>query len=280
MADGTLDIIALPFKQLWSVHGSIMGKDRIYNTQALLNVAMTRRKEKDYIAVLEFVVSKLHAPAIQQFTSDFEKALWKAVGKVFPNVQHWGCSYHHIQAEMRRIKDKEHLATDYLTDHELRGVVQQTLCLCYIHHSEIRQVFDEIVKNAPTKLSGYLNYLEKEWIRDDAFWNPKKCSVYNRKKRTNNESEGTHNRWRIRGEVNKMTIYKLAEFLFKEQQRIGLNEDLVSYGNLDVNQSRKQREKDEKLAKEWGEYEKWRVTGRHKISPMKLLERIVDIVRD
>jgi hypothetical protein len=138
MGDGTFDIIALPFKQLWSIHGTILGEGGENKSVPLLHVAMTRRKEADYVAVLEFIKSKLHAPAIKQFTSDYEKALWKAVARVFPEVEHWGCSFHQIQAEMRRLKDKEHLSVAYQTDPEIRRVVQLTLCLCYLHHSEIR----------------------------------------------------------------------------------------------------------------------------------------------
>jgi hypothetical protein len=78
---------------------------------------------------------------------------------------------------------------------------------------------------------------------------------------------GTHNRWRLRGEVQKMTIYKLSAFLFKEQGQLLLSLDLVSYGNLDKNQCASQKLKEERLCAEWGEYEKWRVHNRHKITP-------------
>ena len=220
MGDGTFDIITLPFTQLWSVHGTIVGEGGASKSVPLLHVAMTRRKEADYVAILEFVVSKLHAPAIKQFTSDYEKALWKAVARVFPGVEHWGCSYHQIQADMRRLKDKEHLAVQYQKDPEIRQVVQWTLCLCYLHHSEIRQVFYEIVSLASPALNVYLAYMEKNWISETCYWDTTKWSVYNRKKRTNNDVEGTHNRWRLRGEVQKMTIYKLSEFLFKEQGQL------------------------------------------------------------
>jgi hypothetical protein len=76
-----------------------------------------------------------------------------------------------------------------------------------------------------------------------------------------------------------MTVYKLSEFLFKEQEKLLLAEDLVSYGNLNKNQCAAQKLKDERLSAEWGEYEKWRVHNMHKITPFQLLERIVDIVR-
>ena len=79
--------------------------------------------------------------------------------------------------------------------------------------------------------------------------------------------------------VQKMTIYKLSEFLFKEQGQLLLSLDLVSYGNLDKNQCASQKLKEERLGAEWGEYEKWRVHNKHKITPFELLKRIVDIVR-
>jgi hypothetical protein len=36
-----------------------------------------------------------------------------------------------------------------------------------------------------------LAYVEKNWISEKAYWQTTKWSVYNRKKRTNNETEGT-----------------------------------------------------------------------------------------
>ncbi len=64
MGDGTFDIITLPFTQLWSVHGTIVGEGGASKSVPLSHVAMTRQKEADYVAIFEFVKSKLHAPAI------------------------------------------------------------------------------------------------------------------------------------------------------------------------------------------------------------------------
>jgi hypothetical protein len=49
MGDGTFDIITLPFTQLWSVHGTIVGEVGASKSVPLLHVAMTRRKESDYV---------------------------------------------------------------------------------------------------------------------------------------------------------------------------------------------------------------------------------------
>jgi hypothetical protein len=72
MGGGTFDIITLtlntansnPFTQLWSVHGTIVGEGGASKSVPLLHVAMTRRKEADYVAIFEFVKSKFHAHGI------------------------------------------------------------------------------------------------------------------------------------------------------------------------------------------------------------------------
>ncbi|KAK4021741.1 hypothetical protein OUZ56_003650 [Daphnia magna] len=140
-------------------------------------------------------------------------ALWKAVARVFPEVQHWGCSFHQIQAEMRRLKDKENLSVAYQTDPEIRRVVQLTLCLCYLHHSEIRQKKIGLEKTPTGKPRNGLSTTER------------------------------------RGQTTRR----------REQEKLLLAEDLVSYGNLNKNQCAAQKLKHERLSAEWGEYEKWRV---------------------
>jgi hypothetical protein len=67
-----------------------------------------------------------------------------------------------------------------------------------------------------------------------------------------------------------MTIYKLSEFLFKEQDQLLLTLDLVSYGNLDKNQCASQKLKEDRLCAKWGEYEKWSVNNIHKITSFEL----------
>ncbi|KAK4009517.1 hypothetical protein OUZ56_018644 [Daphnia magna] len=160
---------------LWSIHGTILGEGGESKSVPLLHVAMTRRKEADYVAVLEFIKSKLHTPAIKQFTSDYKKELWKAVERVFPRVQHRGCSYNQIQEKMRRLKDKEHFATEYRTDPEIRRIVQLTLCLCYLHHSEIRPSKKGLGKTHTGKLrNGRLQPKEEEKQRAGGYAQPMK----------------------------------------------------------------------------------------------------------
>ena len=111
-----------------------MGEGGESKSVPLVHVAVTCRKEADYVAVLQFVKSKLHAPTIKQFILNYE-ILWKAVQRVFPGFENWSCSYHKIQEDMRRFhnkirfKDKEHLVIEYRTDPEIRRVMQLTLSL-------------------------------------------------------------------------------------------------------------------------------------------------------
>jgi hypothetical protein len=79
----------------------------------------------------------------------------------------------------------------YQTDSEILRVVQLTLCLCYLHHSEVRQVFFEIASQVPIALSGFLAYVEKKSISENAYWQTTKWSVTRGKR-------GPTTRWRGR----------------------------------------------------------------------------------
>ena len=89
----------------------------------------------------------------------------------------------------------------------------------------------EIVSFAAPAFTSYLTYIEKISISETYYWQTTKWSVYNNKKKTNIDGEGTHNRWRLRGEIQKINIYKLSEFLFKEHGHFLTTLNLVSYGN-------------------------------------------------
>ncbi len=100
----------------------------------LVHVTMTRQKEAEYVAFLESVKSNLHAPTIKQFTSDYEKALWKAVEIVFPSDQAYYTGAAHTTKSMRLWEDwriNSIWQTEYQTDLEIRRVVQQTVFATY-----------------------------------------------------------------------------------------------------------------------------------------------------
>ena len=64
---------------------------------------MTRRRTDDYMAVFEYIKKLTRYPAVTEFVSDFEKAIWSAVKIVFPSVRHYGCAFHWTQAIVKKV---------------------------------------------------------------------------------------------------------------------------------------------------------------------------------
>jgi len=67
----------------------------------LVFVLMSRRKCKDYIALLSRLLSVMPNHVFKYVTSDFEHAFWRATASILPSIQHRGCTFHWTQAVYR-----------------------------------------------------------------------------------------------------------------------------------------------------------------------------------
>eukprot|EP00794_Sanderia_malayensis_P009509 gene9509-biopygen7850 len=118
--DGTFKIVRDPFMQLFTVHAFLKGMDGNIKQVPLLFVLMSRRKAKDYKAIFRGLLRNLsRVPSVEKMVADFEKATWKAVKTVFPDVEVQGCVFHWTQAVWRQIQ-KRGLAGAYKDDRATR----------------------------------------------------------------------------------------------------------------------------------------------------------------
>lgn len=72
-------------------------------------------------------------PKVKRIITDFEKAVFVAIKKVYPGCTHLGCNFHWAQAVMKKVKDFK-LASDYNKKgaNPIRDFVGRLLCLAYL----------------------------------------------------------------------------------------------------------------------------------------------------
>ena len=78
--------------QLFSVH-SIARSGEDMKEIPLLFALMSRRRTKDYLAIIQSIVEKLEKTSVQRIVADFEVTSWKAFKDSFPHAQIEGCSF-------------------------------------------------------------------------------------------------------------------------------------------------------------------------------------------
>ena len=84
--DGTFSVVKKPFSQLYSVHVFIRHEKNVKQIPVLF-ILMSGKSKKDYVAVLRHLKSILpDTVAVREIILDFERAVWKAVKKVFPRA--------------------------------------------------------------------------------------------------------------------------------------------------------------------------------------------------
>ncbi|XP_055998163.1 uncharacterized protein LOC125669439 isoform X2 [Ostrea edulis] len=99
--DGTFKILAKPFQQLWSIHAFVT-KGESFKQVPLVFCLMSRRKDRDYVAIFQKLKEILHdVPQVQSFVVDFEKA----IRNEFPNTIIKGCAFHFGQAVWRKVQE-------------------------------------------------------------------------------------------------------------------------------------------------------------------------------
>ena len=236
--DGTFFLVSNPIKQLFTINGFLKNEQNEIKLFPFCFVLMTRRQNADYCAVLakirQLVDSiEVGGPGwrVRYIVSDFECALFTSIRKTLPMVEHFGCAFHKASAVWLKVEYFK-LVPDYQNDEEVRTTVQRLMCLCYLPADKIRGVFTFLKENAPknNKLSSLIGYYERNWI-NGPLWKPENWTCFGKKVRTNNDTEGLHNKWNATA-GRKMQFYAVANFLEELASTVKLEFCLFSYSNI------------------------------------------------
>ena len=166
------------------------------------------------------------------FISDFERAIFVAVRKVFPQIHHQGCNFHHQQALVKRVKELG-LSSTYSKKGEnpFRDFIHKLMCLSYLPHNKIPNVFKTLKRTAPPQAEQLVQYFESNWVKS-TLWTPKHWSCFMLVVRTNNDAEGLHNLWNKIGKSAKLPFYKLTDVLLDIEKEVPLMADMLCYDKI------------------------------------------------
>ena len=250
--DATFKVVRRPFTQLLTVNAFVR-HDTALKQLPLIMCIMTRRRKEDYTAVMESIKNMLEESRLQRFVLDFEDAMWRALDRVFPQVERKGCAFHFAQALWRHIQD-EGLQHSYTKDEGTYKFLRKVMALCYIPAQHIAGIFQRLVRESPSEtISKFLTYVDRTWIAS-TIWPPASWSVYHMSIRTNNDLEGWHNRLNSRGRP-QMNLYTLISLLFDESSLVPTQVRLVSDNKLRRCQRKSSRVMEARIHKLWSEYE-------------------------
>jgi hypothetical protein len=140
--DGTFDSAPRFFNQLYIIFG-IDHDVCVPVCYALL----TGKDVLTYTCVLEQLVLKARELSLELdpdvIMIDFEKAAFKSFNKVFPRAEKIGCYFHFSKCLWRNFELKKHY------DGDLKVWFKRVLALAFLPHDEIRDMFVELMDEAP-----------------------------------------------------------------------------------------------------------------------------------
>ncbi|KAG0721035.1 hypothetical protein GWK47_047272 [Chionoecetes opilio] len=240
--DATFKSVQSPFKQLWGIHAFI-SQNKCIKQVPLIQVLMTRRTIGDYSAVLEATKARLPADvSLQSVMMDFETAVWTSFGRIYPDLQLRGCSFHWTQAVWKRIQ-LYGLSIPYYKKKNTYKFLRQLLCLPFLPAEQIPETFHHlhslVLPNHSDGLHQLFAYMESTWISSRrAGFTPYQWSVFGQTVRTNNDVEGWHNN------LNKLcervgascNVYELIDVLYKECSFVTVQHQLVAQEKIEKHQ--------------------------------------------
>lgn len=135
---------------------------------------MTRKTQKAYEHIFQFIDANLLELKPKTFNTDFEKGLRNAIIKIFPQTRLKGCWFHFCQALRRKLSKMSELAQRVKTTDEARRVFKKILVLPLLPPEEIPNAFNICKEEAYANNKCYsksenifqkfFDYFQHQWL--------------------------------------------------------------------------------------------------------------------
>lgn len=164
--------------------------------------------------------------------TDFEMSILNACEEQFPAVPIAACFFHLSQSMYRKIQS-EGLQVQYNdpNDDTIRKYTHMILALAFVPLEDVLDAFATLENDAPDELLNIFDYFNLNYVNGrraqgrrarvlprfpPCIWNQYTATINNSHK-TNNISEGWHNRFRILVAINHPDLYTFIQEIKKEQ---------------------------------------------------------------
>lgn len=257
--DATFKIVAAPFHQLFSIHAFIKGDDSDMKQVPLIFVLMSRRRKRDYKAVLESILNMVPNNHVKKVVADFEQAIWRAFRYILPNTTIQGCLFHWAQCIFRKVQDLG-LAVAYRENGPMQKFVRKLFALPCLPVEHIRAAFNQLSNEPSTPaVAPLLDYIRDTWIEGD-LWPPTSWCIFNQSTRTNNDAEGYHRRINEKARNQAHQLYKLIPLLHAESCLVPLQVQLVKEKKLKKYHRKRAQTTQGRIFSYWRQYEEGTLT--------------------
>lgn len=223
------------FTQLFTVLGIVR---RHQNVVALpfVYALLTSKATYQYATVLHAITSaaeELHIAGCEprRIMTDFEQAIINACSETFENCCVSCCFFHLGQSMYRKIQATGLQQAYQDADNEqVRTQAHMILALAFVPVADVPSVFRKLSESAIPDLLPVMKYFEETYIGIKAqgrraakpptypveLWNQREAALAGEHK-TNNVSEGWHNRFRLLVGKNHPDLFSLLQEIQKEQ---------------------------------------------------------------
>ena len=238
--DGTFKVSPSIFTQVFTVLGTYNRNPNDPQSQAVAfpyaYCLLSSKETVQYTAALQAVLSAVQEYGIdlepREVMSDFELAITNTVRDIFPDTRLLLCFYHLSQALYRKIQ-KLGLQTAYNNRDNtcVKDYTHMTAALAFVPVGDVARCFRLLKAAAPQNMAAFMKYFEENYVTGVAahgrrravppryppeLWN-QYVSTLTDQSRTNNASEGWHNRFHLLVGRDHPDIFSIIKDFQKEQ---------------------------------------------------------------